>query len=172
MTHTPESTPTLEPCPFCESSVSWDDELLDVVRCPTCFADGPWSIGQSKAEAIAAWNKRPTPPASQSDALTDLTRETEVLGLYGGQSEALVVEMARALATVLAGRQDGSDNPADWLNEARREEARAILPIINAREAAAEAKGKREGVEEAARLVDHHDRTLAQAIRALAEKQP
>lgn len=56
--------------------------------------------------------------------------------------------------------------------------ARALVPIMNAREASARAEGKREGIEEAAKVFDHGERRtctghdIAAAIRALAEKQP
>jgi hypothetical protein len=48
----------LKPCPFCGGGVHWEDEMLDVVRCFRCTADGPWSLGAGKSEAIAAWNTR------------------------------------------------------------------------------------------------------------------
>ena len=57
--------------------------------------------------------------------------------------------------------------------------ARAILPILTARESSARAEGRREGIEEAADWVEANgegddiaNHGTANAIRALAEKQP
>ena len=49
-------------CPFCDSS-DLDVDELDVksfaVVCHTCKCIGPLHQGQSQAEAVAAWNRRP-----------------------------------------------------------------------------------------------------------------
>lgn len=80
--------------------------------------------------------------------------------------EALVVELERTIAT-------------HW--QSAKDAARAILPIIAAREAAARAEGKREGIEEAAKVADASPfnnglndapSAIATAIRARLGKKP
>jgi len=102
------------------------------------------------------WVNNPlTPPASQSD-------------------EALVEELARLLSNrhglifdeVCGYADDGEecdsstcmgamdeDHDVEWNRESYRRDARAILPILTAREAAARAEGRREGIEEAAKVI-------------------
>ena len=70
MTDTP-----LKPCPFCEGEAETDETIITdefdeptdakecVVCCPECRI---WFIGSTPAEAIAAWNSRPTPTSADN----------------------------------------------------------------------------------------------------------
>jgi Lar family restriction alleviation protein len=52
----------MKPCPFCGGEPFVEDsarkEEIIVIQCQECFGEGP--IGETKAEAIGAWNKRVT----------------------------------------------------------------------------------------------------------------
>ena len=127
----------------------------DSISCPglpsgmMCLGWGEqgWAITDKDGKRIAAgnWGECATLPASQS--------------------EALVVELERTIAT-------------HW--QSAKDAARAILPIIAAREAAARAEGRREGIEEAAKVADASPfnnglndapASVASAIRARLEEQ-
>lgn len=70
MTDTP-----LKPCPFCGGEAETDETIITdefdeptdakecVVCCPECRI---WFIGSTPAEAIAAWNSRPTPTSADN----------------------------------------------------------------------------------------------------------
>lgn len=81
--------------------------------------------------------------------------------------EALVNDVLEALRPIYATMSQ------------KRDVARAILPILATREAAARAEGRREGIREVAAYIElgaiHDDpdnEKLAKRVRALAEKQP
>ncbi len=71
------------PVPWCGSNVletvrmglSWQIAVV----CQDCRCQGPWS--STEAEAIAAWNRRPTPTAGGGDSRLPLDRAREMIEL-------------------------------------------------------------------------------------------
>lgn len=109
---------------------------------------------------------RSTPPASQNDDPLGDGSDYGVTGHWWGTAsqsdEALVVEVASIL-----------DHPSLFMGGPSRQstmKARAILPILQAREAAARADEREKALEEAAKYLDQFAPKLvesAAAIRAL-----
>lgn len=180
---TQESTPTLEPCPCYRCTKERTDiepgpmmmgqpvEMMRMFLCQTCgnkrcphAADHNLACTGSNepGQLGSLYENAPTPPASQSD-------------------EALVEELARTMWNTP--NAIDANHPEMTLGSGVVF-ARAILPIIAAREAVARAEGRREGIEAAADKASAFDdeakdnpyseaaRVIAAAIRALAEKQP
>jgi Lar family restriction alleviation protein len=57
-----EKLEALKPCPFCGAAVNvTKDPNWIFVRCEACGCEGPDAQRHSTAEAVAAWNRRPSP---------------------------------------------------------------------------------------------------------------
>lgn len=158
---TQKSTPTLEPC----LSDEIIPDLNNIVRAIEDEGDRCYLGSTNDADRlreIADWLEtkfRRTPPAIQSD-------------------DALVEELAQLIEAALT-----RHGVPDYKFEGTYDDARSFLPIIAAREATARAKGRREGIEEAAKVADDiaakwgmDNRkwavaNAAKSIRALGDKQ-
>ena len=58
----------LKPCPFCGSAKvgeHWPNDLIVMVRCTKCKAEGPITVTEIGAKRM--WNRRAAPPASRKE---------------------------------------------------------------------------------------------------------
>lgn len=84
----------LEPCPFCNGAPTlhendWCEPSEWSVQCVACNAS---SYGETdQAEAIAAWNRRPTPAPSQSfnEGLEEAARIAHHMADQGTSGESI-----------------------------------------------------------------------------------
>ena len=78
------TAPDLKPCPFCGGVAYLRDDVSHstayFIGCATedCFGEFHW--GQTEAEAIAAWNTRPTPLAEALAVVLEAMKDGEVWG--------------------------------------------------------------------------------------------
>lgn len=90
----------LKPCPFCGGRAEWKQgHYAGYVMCLSCEVMGP---NIDKAEAIAAWNRRPdAPSAGEWMPIETAPKDTDVL-LYCpclGVANPERIELARAVMT-------------------------------------------------------------------------
>ena len=96
MTDTP-----LKPCPFCEGEAETDETIITdefdeptdakecVVCCPECRI---WFIGSTPAEAIVAWNRRPSQTYTQDQLDAAVRAERERCARIADEANRLFAE--------------------------------------------------------------------------------
>ena len=96
----------LAPCPFCGCTLVDCDDVTDHdgsgwhVYCPQCFCDGPGM--DCKADAIAAWNRRPSPPALEGWPYPDFTLDQIDEAVRANDDISIALRIAILKATEFA----------------------------------------------------------------------
>ena len=124
----------LDVCPFCGSAHLEPDWTCALVRCRICGAEGPvvgWAETSEarRADAVAAWNRRATPPDDLRAELVALLRAEVALDEW--RKARNTPESATALRKALeaAGWDGGDFNEVAWWLRDRRA---AVLAKVDA----------------------------------------
>lgn len=132
----------LKPCPWCNGPAEtrnsrWCGTDHWGVACTGC--GNPWFDYRAitEAEAIAAWNQRPEPatPAGEEGLVEELARI-----IYPSSWAVMDSYLAQMLRKYKG--ENVAYDPEQYKHKESMTKARAILPIINRREAAAHAAGR------------------------------
>ncbi len=119
----PDEPPKIDPCPFCQkpgaitrcNEDGWYACCSDI----NCWARGCPAIWATEAEAIAAWNARPTPPMDREGVIERMAPPA------GASDMGRAFEQAGWEAVAQIARDRGDNATAE---EAERNAAQPLLP--------------------------------------------